>query len=212
MKGLALYGAKCTIDIWKSFRGQMEEYDITYVEYPHSLTEKAEKFSDITEWVYNTYHEDTYDFIIGHSMGGIIALELLSLMQLHCDRCILVDSILRPTNEFYRNLILPANMDCYGEQVLSMIKEESRYYGASLINYLQRDDDFTHYVKNISANIYGIYGDRGYANYDNRVKDLCLPEDVRSRIDFRFVKNACHMPMIENPLELANIVKDIIVE
>ncbi|WP_170313391.1 hypothetical protein [Lacrimispora amygdalina] len=45
MKGLALYGAKCTIEIWKQFQIQMEKYDITYVEYPHSLTERAENFS-----------------------------------------------------------------------------------------------------------------------------------------------------------------------
>ncbi len=210
MKGLALYGAKCTIDIWKSFRRQMEEYDITYVEYPHFITEKAENFSDITEWLIQTYHMDTYDFILGHSMGGIIALEMLSLKQFNYNKCILIDSILKPTNEFYRNLMLPANMNLYGEQVLSMIKEESQYYSDSLKNYLQRDDDFTNYIKNIKANIYGIYGDRGHANYSNRIKDLCLSEDICKRINFRFVKESCHMPMIENPLELANIVKDII--
>ncbi|MGB8454605.1 MAG: hypothetical protein WCD89_20030 [Anaerocolumna sp.] len=210
MKGLALYGAKCTIDIWKSFRRQMKEYDITYVEYPHFITEKAENFSDITEWLNNTYHMDTYDFILGHSMGGIIALEMLSLKQFNCNKCILIDSILRPTHEFYRNLMLPANMNYYGEHVLSMIKEESQYYSDSLKKYLQRDDDFTNYVKNINAGIYGIYGDRGQANYNNRIKDLCLPEDICKSINFRFVKNSCHMPMIENPLELANIVKGII--
>lgn len=210
MKGLALYGAKCTIEIWKQFQIEMEKYDITYVEYPHSLTERAENFSDIAKWVNHTYHMGTYDFIIGHSMGGIIALELLSSMQCHCNKCILIDSILKPTNEFYKNLMLPANMNIYGEQVISMIKFESQYYGVSLTNYLQRDDDFTYYIKNINAEIYGIYGDRGYENYLNRIKDLCLPEDIYNRINFRFVKNSCHMPMIENPIELAQIIKDII--
>jgi len=212
MKGLVLYGAKCTIDIWKSFRKQMEAYDITYVEYPHFVTEKAEKFSDITKWVNHTYQMDTYDFILGHSMGGIIALELLSSMQSNCNKCILIDSILRPTNEFYQNLMLPANMNYYGKQVLSMIEKESQYYSDSLKKYLQRDDDFTNYVTNINVSIYGIYGDRGNANYNNRIKDLCLPKEVAKCINFRFVKNSCHMPMIENPLELATIVKDIIAE
>lgn len=106
--------------------------------------------------------------------------------------------------------MLPANMNIYGEQVISMIKFESQYYGVSLTNYLQRDDDFTYYIKNINAEIYGIYGDRGYENYLNRIKDLCLPEDIYNRINFRFVKNSCHMPMIENPIELAQIIKDII--
>ncbi len=137
-------------------------------------------------------------------------MELLSSMQCHCNKCILINSILKPTNEFYKNLMLPANMNIYGEQVISMIKFESQYYGVSLTNYLQRDDDFTYYIKNINAEIYGIYGDRGYENYLNRIKDLCLPEDIYNRINFRFVKNSCHMPMIENPIELAQIIKDII--
>lgn len=210
MKGLALYGAKCTIDVWNSFRCQMEGYDITYAEYPHSLTEKAETFTDITDWVCQTYPMDSYDFIIGHSMGGIIALELLSAMQIPCNKCILIETILRPTNEFYRNLMLPVNLEIYGEQVRLMIQKESQYYSNSLINYLQRDDDFTYYVKDIPARIYGIYGDRGYAHYNNRVKDLGWPEDITKRIKLQFVKNSCHMPMIENPLELADIIKKII--
>ncbi len=96
--------------------------------------------------------------------------------------------------------------------MLSMIKEESEYYGDSLITYLQKDDDFTSYVRGINAGIYGIYGDRGQVNYNNRIKDLCLPEDICKSIQFRFVKNSCHMPMIENPVELADIIKEIIAE
>ena len=212
MKGLALYGAKCTIDIWNSFSKKMEGYDITYVEYPREITEKAENFSDITQWLYHTYGNYTYDFILGHSMGGIIALELVASLRLQCNKCILVDSILKPTEVFYRNLMLPVNMENYGEQVLSMIKEEDQYYGDSLRKYMQREDDFTNYIKNTNADIYGIYGDRGHANYNNRIKDLCLPEDISQRMTFRFVKNSCHMPMIENPLELADIVKSIITD
>ena len=57
--------------------------------------------------------------------------------------------------------------------------------------------------------VHGIYGDRGVENYESRISDLCLDEDVEQRIQFHFVKDACHMPMVENPEGLAAIVRQI---
>ena len=48
------------------------------MEYPHDVTQNAKKVDDITEWVYNNYGHHCYDAIIGHSLGGIIALQLIA--------------------------------------------------------------------------------------------------------------------------------------
>lgn len=212
MRGLILYGAKCTVGVWDALKGELAMQDITFVEYPHDIIEKANCISDITRWVYAAYGKESYDFILGHSMGGIIALELAADYKLRCDKVIIIESNLKPAKKFYRNLMLPSNMELYGDNIISVIKEESEYYKDSLIKKLQEDFDYTDYVRRINSRVYGIFGDRGQRHYDNRISDLCLDDDIAAKIKFRFVKDSCHMPMIENPKELAEITESILAE
>ena len=208
MRGLFLYGASCTGWIWDKIRNGFCDFLIEYAEYPHAVTQNAKSVSDVTSWVYENYRSGGFDFIAGHSMGGIIALELLANHGLEAKSVILIDSNLRPAKEFYRNLMLPCNMEKYGRQVLDMIRGESGFYSEALKKSLQEDFDYTGYVKDISCNIFGIYGDRGLECYEKRIDDLCLDDKVLERIDFRFVRNACHLPMIENSGMLTEIIKE----
>lgn len=210
MRGLILYGASCTLDVWDKLKNELTVHDVTFVEYPHNITEKATNVSDITKWVYANYREEKFDFIIGHSMGGIIGLELVADFKLGCDKVILVESNLKPAKDFYRNLMLPSNMEKYGEKIISMIKGETRYYSDSLKKALQENFDYTDYIRKINSKVYGIYGDRGQKCYANRISDLCLDDDIAVKIDFRFVEDSCHMPMVENHKTLANIIESIL--
>lgn len=159
MRGLFLYGASCTGWIWDKIRNGFSGFGTEYASYPHAVTQNAESVSDVTSWVYEKYKFGGFDFIAGHSMGGIIALELLVNYGLEAKNVILIDSNLRPAKEFYRNLMLPHNMEKYGRQVLDMIKGESRFYSEALKRSLHTDFDYTGYIKSISCNIFGIYGD-----------------------------------------------------
>ena len=78
MKLLLLYGVNCTKKVWDDFSPYLKEYIVDYVEYPHEITEKANTVEDISRWVYNTYKDKSYDAVIGHSLGGIVALQLAS--------------------------------------------------------------------------------------------------------------------------------------
>lgn len=208
MRGLFLYGASCTGWIWDKIRNGFSGFGTEYASYPHAVTQNAESVSDVTSWVYEKYKFGGFDFIAGHSMGGIIALELLVNYGLEAKNVILIDSNLRPAKEFYRNLMLPHNMEKYGRQVLDMIKGESRFYSEALKRSLHTDFDYTGYIKSISCNIFGIYGDRGVELYDRRIDDLCLDDDIQKRIGFRFIRNACHLPMIENSVMLIEVIKE----
>lgn len=212
MKGLILYGAMCTPDVWNKLENELNGHNAVFVEYPHYVTEKANSVSDITEWVYENYKEENFEFIIGHSMGGIIGLQLAVDFNLSFEKMIFIESNLKPAKAFYRNLMLSANMEKYGEKVTSMINGEAGYYSDSLKRSIQEDFDYTGYVRRINSKIYGIYGDRGKRDYSNRISDLCLDDDIVSMIDFRFVENSCHMPMIENPKALADIINSILKE
>ena len=103
MRGLFLYGASCTGWIWDKIRNGFSGFETEYASYPHAVTQNAESVSDVTSWVYEKYKFGGFDFIAGHSMGGIIALELLANYGLEAKNVILIDSNLRPAKEFYRN-------------------------------------------------------------------------------------------------------------
>jgi len=211
MKYAFLYGANCTKAIWDDLLPEMGDPDPLIIEYPHEVTKQAQSVSDITLWVHDTYgNELNCDCLIGHSMGGIIALELVTKFGVSCEKVALIESNLKPAEKFYRNLMTPENMKIHGGKIIPMIKSEATYYSDDLKHSLQDDFDFTDLVRKSTVEIHGIYGDRGEENYKNRISDLNLGKDIENNINFHFIKNACHMPMVENPTDLAGILKAII--
>lgn len=210
MKGLFLYGINCTSDIWTDIQDDLSHFDIDYVEYPHSITEAAEWTTDIAKWVSDTYGGGEYDFLVGHSMGGIVALELAVKFGLKCRRIILIDSSLKPANPFYRNLMTADHMDEYGDRVLRMLRSEAPYYKDGLKKSLQDDFDYSELVRVAQQEVYAIYGDRGRKEYANRIHDLCLDKGTLDKLRVSFIENACHMPMIENPRALSAMITGIV--
>lgn len=209
MKGLFLHGINCTSSIWSQVRNHLPGIDADYVEYPHAVT-AANCVSDITNWVSGEFGSSHYDFVAGHSMGGIIALELAARFYLAFRQIILVDCSLRPANRFYRNLMTEKHMEEYGGTVMQMMQEEAPYYQDDLKQSLKERFDYTQYLKVLNQNVYAIYGDRGQKNYPGRIDDLCLDEETLGKIKLLFVENSCHLPMIENPTALASMISDIV--
>lgn len=210
MKGLFLYGANCSKEVWIKMKDSFIEYDIVYADYPHEITSKAKSVSEITKWIYGEYGNEKFDFIVGHSLGGIIALELLSKYNCNCSVLIFIESNLKPAEKYYRNLMTEENMKIHGENVLKMIKKEEAFYNVDLFEELKGDFDYTDYIKNNDAKIFGIYGDRGIPDYKYRESDLCLEDDIVKNITFKYISNACHMPMIENSDELTRVILEIV--
>jgi len=210
MKVLLLYGVNCTKKVWRTLIPYLDQYDTEYVEYPHEVTQKSQSVGDITQWVYETYGEQEYDIMIGHSMGGIIALQLAAEYKMRVKQIVYLDTNLRPAKEFYRNLMTPENMEQFGTEVMEMFQEERKYYTKELFDALQNEFDYTEYVRKIEQDIYAVYGDRNQPDYSKRVEDLNLPESVVQKLQIQFVPNACHMIMLENPEYFSGILTDVI--
>ncbi|QRN82937.1 alpha/beta hydrolase [Chloroflexota bacterium] len=210
MKNIYLYGANCTKAVWDDLQLILDNPENLIIEYPHEITEKAETISDIAQWAYDTYGKDlNCNCLIGHSMGGLIALELVTKFGVRCEKVILIESNLKPAEKFYRNLMTPENMAIHGAKIIPMIKGEAPFYSDELKQSLQTDFDFTDLIHNSTIEIHGIFGDRGEANYKDRISDLNLGKDIENNINFHFIQNSCHMPMVENPKALAAILREL---
>lgn len=204
---LCLYGLNCDRSVWESLQPYFIEDECYIVEYPHELTQKAESITQLSAWVNEHYAKIHFDCILAHSMGGIIALELLANYAFPADQLIFIETNLRPANPFYRNLLTPDHMEKYGNRIVTMLQKEAPYYHPKIVKALQEDFDYQEYVRACPCPVIGIYGDRGNRHYEQRYSDLCLDEDILSRIQFCFIEDSAHMPMIENPQQLATIIK-----
>lgn len=210
MRLMMLYGVNCTKHIWDYINPYLSNFEIDYVEYPHDVTRNAKKVDDITEWVYKSYGHHCYDAIIGHSLGGIIALQLIAEYKMKVDKIIYLDTNLKPANEFYRNLMTQKNMERYGENILQMLGKEREFYTAELLKSIQVDFDYTNLVNEISQEIYAIYGDRGIPEYPGKFQDLNLSAQTINNLNLVFIHDSCHMIMVENPEQLSEIIKGIL--
>lgn len=206
MKGLCLYGLNCRKEIWEPMQEYVQDMDLTYVEYPHELTSKATSIHELSAWVYAQYSSQSYDVLIGHSMGGILALELVSSYPMKVANIILLDTNVKPANIFYRNIMLEEHLKQY-PYVMNMIQEEAVYCNDCLRKSLQEDFDYTSYVKQASCPIHVIYGDRGQPTYPHKIQDLCLDAEILAKLHILFIENCAHMPMIENPKQLMKLIK-----
>lgn len=207
---MILYGVNCTKHIWDYINPYLINFEIDYVEYPHDVTQNAKKVDDITEWVYNNYGHHCYDAIIGHSLGGIIALQLIAEYKIKVNKIICLDTSFKPANEFYRNLMTQKNMEKYGKSILQMLSEEREFYTTELLKSIQDDFDYANLVNETSQDIYAIYGDRGMPEYPAKIQDLNLSAQILNNLNLVFIHDSCHMIMVENPEQLSESIKGIL--
>ena len=212
MKGLLLYGLKCRPWIWDQMRRDLADCDIEYVEYPEEVTRTCVSVSDLTAWVKVQYLSggQAYDFVLGHSMGGLIALQLSALDGTRFRKTIFVESFLKPSGPFYHNLMMDANMAAMGDRVLAMFREEDAKYTPALKASLKEDFDYTGFLDHITGRVFGIYGDRGNRDRSLLLRSLDLDDKQLGKLDISFIRDACHLPMLENPHELAQRILAIL--
>ena len=212
MKGLFLYGLKCRPWIWDGMKRDLADCDIEYVAYHGDVTKRCTSVSELTAWVDEQYlsHGQAYDFVLGHSMGGLIALQLWALDGARFKKTIFVESFLRPSEPFYHNLMMEANMAAMGDRVLAMFGEEDAKYTPELKASLKEDFDYTGSLDHIANRVFGIYGDRGNRDRSLLLHSLNLDDQQLGKLDISFIPDSCHLPMLKNPHELAQRILSIL--
>ena len=90
---------------------QLSSWDCEILSYPHAITREATCLSDLTEWVFKQTEGKHYDVIIGHSLGGLIALELVVEYSASVGRIICLDTNLKPAGAFFHDLMTKTHME-----------------------------------------------------------------------------------------------------
>jgi len=212
MKLLFLYGVNCTRKVWDRIIPYLSKYEIDFVEYKSEWTKNACSVEDLTRSIYEEYGMNKYDAVVGHSLGGIVALQLAHDYGMNFGKIIYLDTNLKPAEAFYRNLMTPEHMEQYGEEILSGFATERGNYTEEMFNRLREDFDYSYLVNELNQVVYGLYGDRNRPDYPSKTEALNLDEKTLCRLKLSFIPNACHMIMIENPVDLSNAIKAILEE
>lgn len=194
---ILLPGYACQSWIWDEIVPLLDG-NCVKVEYP------AGKFltvKDFSEWVFDKFCKTSPLNVIGHSMGGLIGLELLSLVPIH--RLLLLETFVTSPGPFFQNLFMEGSK--WGERIEGMLTAEKKKYGPELQLSL-RNVDCLETVERWGKKITAVYGDRGTGNPQLVKERLNWPSSLEG-VRVEVVPDACHFPMLENPKETAAMIK-----
>lgn len=141
MKTLLLYGIKCRPWVWAPFLEQCGQGTFTVADYPRSITSTCSSLAGLTDWVDQTYLQSgEFDRIVGHSMGGLLALKL-AVRSGGIRQTVLVDCFVCETGPFFQNLVMPSAPPELRERVSAMLAEENERYSDSLKQELRETNE-----------------------------------------------------------------------
>jgi pimeloyl-ACP methyl ester carboxylesterase len=199
---LFLYGIKCRPWIWQPLHELRAGADDIFVEYPHTVTESCLSTQELSQWVANNYFSqgEQYAAVVGHSLGGILALQLAQIPGVTLPKIVFLDSFLHSTTDFFHNLYLPTTAPALKSRIDTMLREENDHYAESLRAEIRRPDfDFVQPALQYTGELYGFYGDRGCGDPEYTFSQLNLPPELQAKLHLHTLANSCHFPMLENP-------------
>lgn len=208
-KGLLLPGYACKSWIWEAVQNELKTIcQLEVLDWPTKLTSDFNSIEDFALWVRETMmnSDKIYDFVIGHSMGGLVALNVAETEVNRIEKIVLVETFITSPGSFFQNLMMEETSPELTEKVTSMLKEEQKYYSEQLI-YQLKELDMTDFVMNLNCAVVALHGDRGCNDFAKVLSSLQWCNDLQLKVDMDLVSNSCHFPMLENPKELIDILK-----
>lgn len=209
-KGLILPGYACTSQIWRSIRMELDAlYDITWVDWPLEFIDDFHTVEAFAHWLHSSIQSIKYDFVIGHSMGGLVALDLAKKDKDLFRQVVLVETFLTPPTPFFQNLFLETGQKSDKRLILDMLAQEKAHYSPRLREALQRVDTDLAAI-NVGTKVQAIYGDRGCEEPNRVEKELGWYPELQQRVAISVVPNAAHFPMIENAEAMLHLLRAIL--
>ncbi len=177
--GLVLPGYACTAQIWRLVRAELDVYyEITWVDWPRTLTPEFHTVEAFASWLRRTIRLMDYDFVVGHSMGGLVALELAKVDRGFIRQIVLVETFLRSPGPFFQNLFLGKAPPGEESLIRAMLEQEKVNYSPRLREALQQVD-VSQAAARLEAKVDAIYGDRGFEDEGRVQQELGWPSELR---------------------------------
>ena len=207
-KILLLPGYACHSNVWRQTVENLREgCEFNRIDWPLELVSAFHCIYDYSQWLLNTYELKKFDVIVGHSMGGLVAFDLLR--QTDLNHAISVETFFDQIDVLFRNIaasqasenvirciqdVFPYKMECFSKQLQANLKGDS---------YL----DLLRSVSHKKINL--IYGSRNEKIRDNVLRKLKISEIVDLDL-IHLIPHSSHFPMIENTGEFNDCLKQII--
>lgn len=209
---ILLPGMACRSWIWDDVSRDLgADHEIIPVDWPERLTPGFETPEDFSDWLVAAFARQSFPrrVIIGHSLGGLVALAAVSSGRIPAEAVILVESFLVAPPPFFRNMVAPSCPPDLRLRLETMLNAESARYSERSRTRL-RTTDHAALLRNVSIPVTALYGDRGSADRDAVAGNLGWPEWIASKVPVEVVPNAGHFPMVENPPETTAILRRIL--
>lgn len=208
MSLIALFpGFACRSWIWDELRDQLAgKHDLICIDWPADPGGRYNTPGALAEWAIQEHlPQGTQMHLIGHSMGGLVAMEVATRLGAMVKGVILLESFLTPPSEFFQNLLMDSAPGDLRSRIVAMLargkEESSDALRTSLgrVNYLDT-------ASRLGEKLMAIYGDRGCGDVTRVRLALDWPVALVNQTAPQVVANACHFPMLENPESVLRII------
>ncbi len=207
-----LPGFACPADTWLPCVENLQDRSNTrLVSWPTDLTPQFHSVRQFSDWLRLQVDATSSDMLVGHSLGGLVALDYARRSAETGHRVVLVESFLTRPSPFFQNLLMPNAAPALADRLTGMLQAEKPHYSEALREYLASADMIDEALE-AGAPIHAIYGDRGCGDKEKVIAELNWPAQLRRRISIHVVENCCHFPMLESPIETARILRSIVSE
>ena len=206
MKGLFVPGLCCRSEIWDEARTFLQGIEVLALDWP--WPEEIASYDDGARWLANEIAAHRPHFVVGHSLGGLIALHLRSHLQAPPDwRLVIVDTFLVTPHPFFRNHVwqpAPALRD----RVATMLAEERPRF--PILRQLAASEDLPQWpARLLTPRATYIYGGRSDAYSAASLGEMAgVP--ASSGHDVHTVPGTSHFPMLERPDAFSATLADIL--
>lgn len=206
---ILIHGFGCDSRFWKPQVAALREFDLFVPDLPFhgGPTNGVQKtLEGLAEWVVET-HLQSPAVLIGHSLGGMISLQIVNDHPELVQGLVLVDSFpsLKLNNQFLPGLYhYPMDLNVL-EWIESTRKEIISQMTEDIYDEIWpsvHNFDATPWLQKINCPVLGIYGGRGRYTQDdddNLKRDLML-DKIPAPVTVKILPQASHFVNLENPV------------
>jgi pimeloyl-ACP methyl ester carboxylesterase len=208
---IALFpGFACRSWIWDELKGELaEKHDLIPIDWPVDPGGMYNTPGALADWAIEAHlPRGTEMMLIGHSMGGLVAMEVATRLGCMVKGVVLLETFLTPPSEFFQNLLMDSAPDDLRSRVVAMLARGKQESSDALRTSLGRVD-YLDTAHGLADKLIAIYGDRGCGDVARVCRALDWPAPLNDQVALHVVPDACHFPMLENPESVLRILRDV---